>query len=136
MHREVQGGPPRYAQLAAMIRAGIIAGRLRPGDRIPSEPELVDEHHVSKTTASRALDLLAAEGLIVRHSGRGSFVADAAALPAPVNVHAPAGTRVTARWPGPGELAGAPPGTIALVIELPGETEALYPADRASVVFG
>lgn len=132
MQRE-QGGPPRYAQLAAMIRADIIAGRLRPGDRVPSEPALIDEYDVSKTTASRALDLLVAEGLIIRRSGSGSFVATS--VPGPQRITAPSGTRVSARWPRSGELPGLPPGTVALVVELPGGGEVLYPADRASVIF-
>lgn len=133
MHTDARGGLPRYVQLAAMIRGRIIAGALPAGARVPSEPELADEHDVSKTTAARALEMLVSEGLIVRHAGRGSFVAPGVSAHH-VEVSVPPGSRVTARWPAPGELSGAPPGTIALVVIIPGMPEALYPADRASVV--
>jgi len=70
---------PRYRQLKAHIVAGIAAGRLQPGDRVPSEQELVRRFGVSRMTANRALRELAAAGIVVRQSGVGSFVADAQA---------------------------------------------------------
>src|SRR6266568_3695508 len=74
--RQERGALPRYAQIAAAIRAQMIAGQLGgPGARIPSEPETIDTYGVSKTTASEALKMLTAEGLIVRRSGAGSFIA-------------------------------------------------------------
>ncbi len=65
---------PIYFQLKELLLGEIEAGRLGPGDRLPTEHELCDRYGVSRTPASRALSELAAEGVIVRHRRRGSFV--------------------------------------------------------------
>lgn len=67
---------PRYQQLKDLIVDRISSGELRPGDRVPSEHELVDAMAVSRMTANRALRELTDEGYVERVAGRGSFVAD------------------------------------------------------------
>jgi GntR family transcriptional regulator len=69
-----RGGRPLYVQLAEEIAAAIRLGRLRPGDRVASEPELVRRHRVSRATAVRALEHLEQTGLVRREQGRGTFV--------------------------------------------------------------
>jgi GntR family transcriptional regulator len=64
----------RYQQVADSIREKIAGGELSPGDRLPTEPMLVDEYAVSRLTVRHALDVLQAEGLIERFHGRGTFV--------------------------------------------------------------
>src|SRR5215475_4360779 len=65
---------PRHLQIQRVLRARIESGEWE-GDRpIPTEMELLDEFGVSRTTIRGALGVLAREGLIVRHRGRGSFV--------------------------------------------------------------
>ena len=49
---------------------------LKPGDRVPSENELVESMNVSRMTANRALRELNDEGYVERIAGRGTFVAD------------------------------------------------------------
>ena len=66
---------PRHAAIRQRIEALILSGALRPGDRVPSEQELVAEHGVARMTASRALADLVAAGLVVRRRKAGSFVA-------------------------------------------------------------
>ena len=73
---------PHYARMKAHIRNRIAEGALKPGDRVPSEHELVAEFAVSRMTANRALRELAMEGLVVRRSGSGTFVAEPTAEPA------------------------------------------------------
>lgn len=77
--RRVPANPtiPRYQQLKAHIVEYIQAGRLRPRDRVYSEQELVRQFGVSRMTANRALRELASDGVVVRQSGIGTFVADA-----------------------------------------------------------
>ena len=65
---------PRYQQLKSYWVDQIASGRLKPGDRLPSEQELVRRFSVSRMTASRAFNELEAEGIIVRVQGVGSFV--------------------------------------------------------------
>lgn len=65
---------PLYHQLYAMLRDCIHSGILKHGARMPSEKELSTTFNVSRITARRALDDLAAESLVARQRGRGTFV--------------------------------------------------------------
>lgn len=67
---------PRYAAIKLFIQRGIASGAMKPGDRIPSEAELVAQFQVSRMTANRALRELQNTGTVVRRSGIGSFVAE------------------------------------------------------------
>lgn len=71
---EDQGAMPRYQRLKAHISGQIAAGRLRPGQRIPSELELARSFGFSRMTVSRALNELETQGEIIRVQGVGSFV--------------------------------------------------------------
>src|SRR5687767_7132634 len=57
------------------IEGRIMAGALRPGDRIPFEHELMESYGCSRMTVSKALSGLATAGLINRQRRAGSFVA-------------------------------------------------------------
>lgn len=128
-----QGSVPRYVQLAAIIRKEIISGSLKPGDQVPSEPELTLRYSVSKTTAARALDLLAAEQLITRRTGSGSYVTETGQVPQVLKVRVGPGTRVTARPTMPGDPG--PPGVPVLIVERPERPAEEYPADRSVILF-
>ena len=65
----------RYLQVKHFILEKIAGGALRAGERVPSENELTRALTVSRMTANRALRELAAEGLLVRVPGVGTFVA-------------------------------------------------------------
>lgn len=64
---------PLYAQVKHTLQEEI-ENRMKPGDALPSEPELEKRFNVSRITVRRALDELVSEGLIVRQQGRGTFV--------------------------------------------------------------
>jgi GntR family transcriptional regulator len=66
---------PLYHQLYEILRGRIVSGECRPGDMIPPESELIEQHQVSRTTVRQVLDMLVSEGLIERERGRGTFVA-------------------------------------------------------------
>lgn len=66
-----------YALIRDRVREQILSGELTPGTRVPTEAELQAAYSVSRVTVQQALRDLAREGLIVRHRGRGSYVADA-----------------------------------------------------------
>ncbi|MFC4906449.1 PLP-dependent aminotransferase family protein [Actinomadura gamaensis] len=66
--------------LADRLRAEVAA--LRPGQRLPSSRTLVDRYRVSPVTVTRALSVLAAEGLVVTRPGSGAYAAERPA-PAP-----------------------------------------------------
>jgi len=65
---------PLYAQVREMLRERIRSGTLKPGAPLPNEFALARELGVSQGTVRKALDALAAENLLVRSPGRGTFV--------------------------------------------------------------
>jgi GntR family transcriptional regulator len=66
---------PLYRQIKGLITRGLQAGEWKPGEPIPSETELAARFGVSQGTVRKAVDELAAENLLVRRQGRGTFVA-------------------------------------------------------------
>lgn len=67
---------PLYAQVKALMMQRLIAGQWRPGEMLPSEFQLADLFGVSQGTVRKALDALAADNVVVRRQGRGTFVAE------------------------------------------------------------
>ncbi|MGH3113872.1 MAG: extracellular solute-binding protein [Gaiellaceae bacterium] len=65
---------PIYFQLKTLLLEEILGGRYPPGDRLPTEHELCARYAISRTPVNRALSELAAEGVILRHRRRGTFV--------------------------------------------------------------
>lgn len=66
---------PLYRQIRALLLRGLQSGEWKPGEAIPSETELAARYRVSQGTVRKAIDELAAENLLVRRQGRGTFVA-------------------------------------------------------------
>src|SRR5207248_2564443 len=66
----------RYLQVKDFILERIAGGALRAGERVPSENELTRTLTVSRMTANRALRELAADGVLIRVAGVGTFVAE------------------------------------------------------------
>ena len=70
-----RGGPlPLYFQLREALLRDIHERGLEPGDRLPTEAELEARYGVSRSTIRQAMNELAAEGLIRRIQGKGTFV--------------------------------------------------------------
>lgn len=65
---------PLYRQLAELLRGRIVSGDLAPGDALPSEPTLMQEHGLARDTVRAAIAVLREEGLAVTLPGRGSYV--------------------------------------------------------------
>ena len=74
---------PLYHQLKEILLREIQTGRIRPGDRLPSEEGLAATYDVSLITVRRTLGDLAAAGLLRRERGRGTFVAQPPVLQGP-----------------------------------------------------
>jgi GntR family transcriptional regulator, histidine utilization repressor len=119
-----------YRTIMAQLRDGIAAGRLKPGDRIPSENELSAAYGVSRMTANRAVRELAAEGLVSRAAGSGSFVAEPRLelsllrVPDIVEEIRQAGGRYSARVVARGKVAATP--ELARAFEQEGGGELLH----------
>jgi GntR family transcriptional regulator len=70
---------PLFEQIAASVRSDVLAGRLRPGDRLPAARVVADAVDVNVHTALRAYQELRDEGLIDLRRGRGAVVSASAA---------------------------------------------------------
>ncbi len=66
---------PLYRQIKGLILKSLQAGEWKPGEAIPSEMDLAARFRVSQGTVRKAIDELAAENLLVRRQGKGTFVA-------------------------------------------------------------
>ena len=66
---------PLYQQIKVLILQSLQAGEWKPSAAIPSEIELAARFKVSQGTVRKAIDELAAENLLVRRQGKGTFVA-------------------------------------------------------------
>ncbi len=66
---------PLYRQIRGLITRGLESGEWGPGDVIPSESDLAARFGVSQGTVRKAIDEMAAENLLVRRQGKGTFVA-------------------------------------------------------------
>jgi len=66
---------PLYQQIKGLLLQGLDRGEWKPGEAIPSELELAARFQVSQGTVRKAIDELAAENLLLRRQGKGTFVA-------------------------------------------------------------
>lgn len=85
-----------YRQLMNRLRADILAGRYGSDGRLPTEFELCEIYGLSRTPVARALHDLAAQGVVVRHRRRGTFV-----NPAWLGAHSSAQPTLRLLGPGP-----------------------------------
>ncbi|MFJ6196935.1 winged helix-turn-helix domain-containing protein [Micromonospora sp. NPDC092111] len=126
--------PVGYAELAAILRARITSGLLKPGDRLPSERALSQTFDVALMTARAAVKLLRDEGLVEVARGRGVLVR----MPVePELVVVDLDDWVSARMPSPEERATyrVPEGVPLVVVTHPDGLQDLFPADRYRVVY-
>ena len=65
---------PMYQRIKEDILHQIKTNLLSPGDRLPTEYQLMDHYQVSRITVSKALSELKSEGVIERFPNKGSFV--------------------------------------------------------------
>ncbi len=63
-----------YRQIADHLRTALARGRLREGEQLPSETQLMAHYGVTRVTARNALRVLQEEGLVVAEHGRGVYV--------------------------------------------------------------
>jgi len=66
---------PLYEQIKILLTQSLVSGEWKPGEAIPSELDLAARFRVSQGTVRKAIDELAAENIVVRRQGKGTFVA-------------------------------------------------------------
>ena len=65
---------PIYAQLDRALRAAIAAGRLQPGDQLPTVRQLAVDLRINANTVARVYAELERDGVLETRRGVGSFV--------------------------------------------------------------
>jgi GntR family transcriptional repressor for pyruvate dehydrogenase complex len=65
-----------FEQIAEQIEKRILDGELKSGDRLPTERDLAEQFHASRTAVREAMKILAQKGLIEMRPGRGTIVID------------------------------------------------------------
>ena len=63
-------------ELADTLTEEIVAGNRRPGETLPTEPELSEEFQVSRSVVRDATRILSARGLVDVHHGKGAYVTE------------------------------------------------------------
>lgn len=118
-----------YRRLATLLRDQIASGALRPGQRVPTEKDLMAEHGLSRDTVRKALALLRQDGLIVVRHGYPTRVRGDAA---PELVRVKRGSRVYARRASAAEARrlGVESGVWVFVLVDPASRETVYALDR------
>jgi GntR family transcriptional regulator len=121
-----------FRQLADLLREQIESGALGPGDPLPSELRLVQEHGISRTTVRQAIAQLRTEGLVSVERPRGTFVR----IPEETQlVTLGRGERAGARMPTDAERRAyrLSEGVPVLVVTATDGTKTVHPADRVQL---
>ncbi|MEU1311721.1 winged helix-turn-helix domain-containing protein [Streptomyces cinnamoneus] len=63
-------------KIADTLRAEIVAGTLKPGEKLPAVRQIAERFEVAAGTATKALQLLAKRGIVRADSTRGYFVSE------------------------------------------------------------
>ncbi|MGG1679336.1 GntR family transcriptional regulator [Neobacillus sp. NRS-1170] len=72
--RDEEDQVPFYKQLKGKILDDIESGKLKHGDKLPSERELAEQFQISRMTARHTLSVLEREGVVERRVGAGTFI--------------------------------------------------------------
>lgn len=74
----METGKAKYYTLMEEIKKDILSGRIKPGERLPSENQLTIRYCLSRHTVRKALSLLEQEGYVEAFHGRGTFCSEGA----------------------------------------------------------
>lgn len=77
----------KYLDIVDWIKSELAEGKLKEGDRLPSENELAEKFRVSRQTARHAIDVLAADRLVSRVRGSGTYVGTVGGRTAGTGLH-------------------------------------------------
>jgi DNA-binding transcriptional regulator YhcF (GntR family) len=96
-HLDPRSGIPTYLQLVQQVKHAVRYEILRPGDRLPTAREVVEDLAINPNTVLKAYRELEREGFVHGRPGAGTFVSESAPAPLERSVHAPL-RRSLDRW--------------------------------------
>ena len=71
-----EAGKPKYYSLMEQLKSDILSGKIKPGEKLPSENELSALYSLSRHTVRKALAILAQEGYVEAFHGKGTFCSE------------------------------------------------------------
>jgi len=77
---------PLYYQLAEHIKSQVESGAIKPGDKLPSESEMIELYGIGRLTIRQALSQLVNAGYLHKVHGKGTFCRETAAQGSRVNI--------------------------------------------------
>src|SRR5260221_4400486 len=89
---------PRYLAIAEAMRADLLAGALKPGERLPTHRDLAYRLGVTTGTVTRAYSEAEKLGILVGEVGRGSFLKSPGPMPQPFRVEKPGDGQLLDLW--------------------------------------
>lgn len=110
VHLTLEGRHGLAGQIYRQLRAGVVEGRLVPGERLPSTRELASQLGVSRKTTLDVFERLIAEGYLRTRTGDGTFVAEEMTRLSSPPAHAPALQAADPVWD---TIPAAAPSSIA-----------------------
>lgn len=69
-------GKTKYYSLMEQLKDDILSGKIKPGEKLPSENELAADFHISRHTVRKAISILINEGYVIAQHGKGTFCSD------------------------------------------------------------
>lgn len=137
MAREIDSlsGVPVYRQLADILRARIVGGEWRPGQRLPSEADLAHEYGIGVDSVRAAMRILREDGLVETRRPQGSFVRERPDTGEPVLLPAGADVWLQVATDGERRRFGLPPGASVVFVHYRAETRVYGPGTRFKVAW-
>ncbi|WP_454721050.1 MULTISPECIES: MocR-like pyridoxine biosynthesis transcription factor PdxR [Cupriavidus] len=131
VHLTIHGRQGLAGQIYRQLRAGIVDGRLAPGERLPSTRDLAARLGVSRKTTLDVFERLIAEGYLRSRAGDGTFVAHEMTRLAPPAPAVPAPGSGSLWEAAPDVLPHTPPGAAPAFDFVGGVTDKrLFPFDK------
>jgi GntR family transcriptional regulator len=115
LHLSAHSNTPAYVQIVQQVRQALLAGVLRPGDRLPTVKEVVGELAINPNTVLKAYRELEHQGLVEGRQGVGTFVLRRPDGPPPAAQAALA--RSLARWVASAHDAGMDPAGMQSLLQ-------------------
>ena len=114
---DATSGVPTYLQLVHQVRHAVRYAMLKPGDRLPTAREVVEDLAINPNTVLKAYRELEHEGFVYSRPGAGTFVAEDAPAPLARSVHQPL-RRSLDRWLASAETAGLDRESVSALMTL------------------
>ncbi len=114
---DFRSGIPIYLQVVERIKDRLAAGRLKPGDQLPTVRSLALELRVNFNTIARAYRILDEAGIISTQQGRGTYILEAPPEEVAEHMRQKAVEELTRRYLADAERLNVPPEELLEILK-------------------